>query len=149
MTHENNIILPSKITLANIYRPPRDKNSNASVDRFLAPFSEIFNRLSRENSTLITGGDFNLNLLQLNERDKFQEFFDLFVANGSFPQIMMPTRFSKKNATLIEQIFCRFSKFSYYDSSGILLSKISDHLPCFSVIKIKNKLKYKSKYIKI
>ena len=76
--------------------PTHGNNSNASIDNFLLPFSNILNTLTRENSTIITGGDFNINLLQINEREKIQEYFDLFVSNGSIPQITMPTRFSKK-----------------------------------------------------
>ena len=122
ITHKYNEELPNKITLANVYRPPRNNNSNVSIDRFLAPFSLIFNQLSRENSTLITGGDFNIDLLKINEREKIQEYFDLFVANGSIPQITMPTRFSKKNATLIDQIFCRNTKDSSHHISGIIVN---------------------------
>ena len=149
VSHKYNEALPNKITLANIYRPPRDNNSNISIDRFLEPFSDIFTMLSRESSTLITGGDFNLNLLKLTEREKIQEYFDLFVANGSIPQIMMPTRFSKKNATLIDQIFCRFSKYTSHNTSGIIVTKISDHLPCFLTINYKTNIRFKSKCIKI
>ena len=139
----------NKITLSNIYRPPRDNNSNSSIKEFLEPFSNIFKKLCNENSTLITGGDFNLNLLKLTEREIFQEYFDLFVSNGSVPQITMPTRFSKKNATLIDQIFCRFSKHTSHGTSGIIVTQISDHLPCFSIINYNNNIKIKTKYIKI
>ena len=72
ITHKQNEALSNRITLANVYRPPRDNNSNTSIDRFLQPFSTIFKKLSCENSTLITGGDFNLNLLKLTEREKFK-----------------------------------------------------------------------------
>ena len=149
VTQKHNVNLPNKITLANIYRPPRGNNSNASIDNFLTPFSKIFNTLSRENSTLITGGDFNINLLQLNEREKFQDYFDLFVSNGSVPQITMPTRFSKKSASLIDQIFVRFTRFSSQHSSGIIVTKLSDHLPCFSSINYTNNISKKTKYIKV
>ena len=46
-------------------------------------FSEIYNDLLKENSTVIRGGDFNVDLLKLPERDKYQEFFYLFVSNGA------------------------------------------------------------------
>ena len=134
-----NPLIPEKIILGNIYRPPRDNNSNASVDRFLEPFSAIIGTLQKENSTLIIGGDFNINLLRLNEREKFQQYYDLLVTQGLNPQITLPTRFSKKNATLIDQIFCRFSKNVSHNTSGILLRKISDHLPCFSTMNIHTK----------
>ena len=91
----------------------------------------------------------NINLLKINEREKFQEYFELFVSNGSVPQITMPTRFSKKSATLIDQIFCRFSKSSSQNSSGIIVTKLSDHLPCFSSINYTNNITVKSKYIKV
>ena len=123
-----------KIILGNIYRPPRDNNSNASIDRFLGPFSGIIDKLQKEKSTLIIGGDFNINLLKLNEREKFQEYYDLLASQNIFPQITLPTRFSKKNATLIDQIFCRLSANVSHSMSGILLRKISDHLPCFSTV---------------
>ena len=149
ITHKHNEPLPNKITLANVYRPGRQNNSNTSIDRFLKPFSKIFNLICKENSTIITGGDFNLNLLKLTEREKFQEYFDLFVSNGSVPQITLPTRFSAKNATLIDQIFCRFSKHTSRNTSGIIVTQISDHLPCFSVINYQSKIRLNSKYIKI
>ena len=103
ITHKHNEALPNKITLSNIYRPPRQNNSNASVDSFLNPFSNIFKLLCKENSTMITGGDFNLNLLKLTEREKFQEFFDLFVANGSFPQIAIGLKHNDVTASVKEQ----------------------------------------------
>ena len=61
----------------------------------------------------------------------------------------MPTRFSKKNATLIDQIFRRFSKHTSQNTSGIIVTQISDHLPCFSTINYQSKIRVKSKYIKI
>ena len=106
-------------------------------------------RLIKKDSTLIIGGDFNLNLLKLNEREKLQEYFDLFVANGAIPQITMPTRFSRRNDTLIDHIFCKFSKNSSIGTSGIIITKLSDHLPCFSIINLDNNIKSKTKYIKI
>ena len=139
VTHINKEKLSSKITLANIYRPPRDNYSDASIDKFLKPMTDIILKLIKENSTIITGGDFNIDLLLLTSKEKFQEYFDIFVSNGLLPQITLPTRFSKRRATLIDQIFCRFSKITSELKSGIVVTKISDHLPCFSTIKVKFK----------
>ena len=149
ITHCNNEKLNSKITLANVYRPPRDNYSDASITKFLKPYSEIHNKLTKENSTLITAGDFNINLLNLTSREKFQEYFDLFIGNGSLPLITHPTRFSKKKATLIDQIYCRFSKYSSHRTSGIIATKISDHLPCFSVMNFAMKDPPKPKFINV
>ena len=105
--------------------------------------------LTKENSTLITGGDFNINLLDLDNREKYQEYLDLLIGNGSLPLITHPTRFSKKRATLIDQIYCRFSKFSSPKTAGIIATKISDHLPCFSIINFATKDPPKPKFINI
>ena len=142
-------ILPNKIILGNVYRPPRDNYSDASIDRFLEPFSDILTSLQSENCALMICGDFNINLLRLNEREKFQQFFDIFATNNILPVITLPTRFSKKNATLIDQIFCRYSKFESYNTSGILMKKISDHLPCFTTINIQNKPLHHPKFVNI
>ena len=56
---------------------------------------------------------------------------------------------SKKKRNLIDQIFCKFSKHENRNKSGILLKKISDHLPCFTTINIKNKSEIQPKYVKI
>ena len=149
VTHCNNEKLNSKLTLCNIYRPPRENNSDASINKFLKPYSIIHKKLTRENSTLITAGDFNINLLNITSREKFQEYFDLFIGNGSLPLITHPTRFSKKKATLIDQIYCRFSKYSSHRTSGIIATKISDHLPCFSIMNFATKDPPKPKFINI
>ena len=39
-----NIPLINKITLSNIYRPPRQNNSNSSIDNFLQPFSTVLKK---------------------------------------------------------------------------------------------------------
>ena len=57
--------LLKKITLFNIYRPPRDNNSNRSIENFLEPMSTILEQLSHENSTLICCGDTNIDLLKI------------------------------------------------------------------------------------
>ena len=150
ITHIDKEKLTPKITLANIYRPPRDNYSDRSIDKFLKPMTDIILTLCKEKSTIITGGDFNIDLLMLTSKDKFQEYFDIFVSNGLLPQITLPTRFAKKRATLIDQIFCRFSKNTSELKSGIVVTKISDHLPCFSSIKVSFKANSKPpKFVKV
>ena len=63
------------------------------------------------------------------------------------PQITLPTRFSKKRATLIDQIFIRPTKKMTSNKSGIIVSKISDHLPCFSTINIPKLNKKTEKFV--
>ena len=140
--------LPKKLTLGNIYRPPRDNYSNQSLDNFLIPMAKIINAVKNENSVLLWSGDFNINLLQIEQREKFQEYFDLFTSSGLLPLITLPTRLSKKKGTLIDQIFCNIPASNTSTHCGQILSNISDHLPCFSSIDILKRKNDKPKFVK-
>ena len=144
--HEN---FSHKITICNFYRPPRDNYNDPSLDRFLTPFKPILFQLAKENSVLTICGDSNINLLRLENWTKCQEYFDLLTSQSAQPCITLPTRFTKHSATLIDHIFCREVAKMNVVKSGIIMTKISDHLPCFIVINIeKNKRNY-PKYINV
>ena len=67
-----------------------------------------------------------------------------------FPQISLPSRFSKKNASLLDQIFVKNSFLDRSVSSAILFNDISDHLGCISEIGyLNNKYKPVPKYVTI
>ena len=115
---------------------------------FLTPFALIIHKLSREKSDSIICGDFNIDLLKIKGRDLFVEFLDLFLSNGFMPKISLPTRFSKKKATIIDQIFCRISDFTTDSHSGIYVTETSDHLPILTCLYSMNMKQSKSqKYI--
>ena len=57
-----------KITLGNIYKPPKNNNSNTNITSFINEFSPVVHTLSHENFYSILAGDFNMDLLKLNER---------------------------------------------------------------------------------
>ena len=139
----------TKITICNIYRPPRDNYSNASLDKFLAPFEILIRKLTNQNSFLTLCGDSNINLLRLQTWKKCQNYFDFLLSNSFLPCITLPTRFSKHNATLIDHIFCKEKTDMRILKSGILMTKISDHLPCFTVIKTSNFTKKTPKFIMV
>ena len=127
--HEN---LKNKITLTNLYRPPKLNNCNTTIDQFLTEFHPLLHRLSSDNCDSVITGDFNIDLLKISERSKYQEYYDMLVASGFYPQIMLPTRFSKKNGTLIDQTFVKFTNTTNPSRSGIIMSGISDHLPHYT-----------------
>ena len=137
---ENQIInisgpsLTSTITICNVYRPPRNNDSNRVISNFLSEYSILVDQLSKSANECAIAGDFNINLLQLNERDIFNEYFDLMVGCGFFPHITLPTRFSKRSCTLIDQIFVKEKLNESSGTSVILFSNLSDHLPCISSI---------------
>ena len=57
------------ITIGNIYKPPQNNNNNANIERFIEEISPIINTLQKENKYAAIVGDFNINLLQINERE--------------------------------------------------------------------------------
>ena len=136
------------ITIGNIYKPPHNNNNNANIERFIEEISPIINTPQKENKYAAIVGDFNINLLQINEREKFEEFFDLMCTNNFFPKITLPTRSSKKSCTLIDQMFCKSPHLDHTNiSSSIIMSKISDHSPCLVKLEILNEKPKRPKYI--
>ena len=136
------------ITIGNIYKPPHNNKNNANIERFIEEISPIINTPQRESKYAGIVGDFNINILQINDRDKFEEFFDLMCTNICFPKITLPTRSSKKSCTLIDQIFCKSPNLDHTNiSSSIIMSKISDHFPCLVKLEILNDKPKRPKYI--
>ena len=78
--------------------------------------------------------NFNINLLKLNERELFSEFFDNLLTHGFLPKITFPTRFTRNNGTLIYNLFCKFSHTALDTKSGIFINKLSDHQSYFTNI---------------
>ena len=78
-------------------------------------------------------GDFNIDLLKVDNDDKTCEFFDILSAFGFRPLILQPTRVQTTNrgtsATLIDNIYVNdFEKFS---TGGNITASISDHFVQF------------------
>ena len=139
-----------KVTLCNIYRPPKRNDCNAILESFNSELRPIISSLANENSHCIFTGDFNIDLLKVNERIEYQEYFYLFVTNSFLPNIVLPTRLSRHNATLIDQIFSKTSSGSNENTSGILLSNMSDHLPYFCLLDILTKPAIRTpKYVRV
>ena len=75
------------ILLGNVYRPPRNNNDNDSIRRFNTESSSVLNILAKSNLNIIISGDFNINLLEINERECYGEFQDLMIMNELFSKI--------------------------------------------------------------
>ena len=72
------------------------------------------------------------------------------LSSSFFPQITLPSRFSKKSAALLDQIFVKNRFIDKNVNSVILCNDISDHMGCISEIGYLNS-KYKPvpKYVTI
>ncbi len=139
--------LQKPLHLCNIYRPPREGNEH--YKQFIQEFTPILIKIEKEKTESIITGDLNINLLKINEQELISEFFDTLTANSFYPKITMPTRFSNKQGTLIDNIFWKLTENSLNTTSGILIKKFSDHQPYFTFLHSLVNIEPPSKYIKI
>ena len=100
--------LSKSLTIGNIYRPPR--TNNEQINSFINEFSSAVVSLENSNRELIIAGDFNINLLKINENETYSNFFDTLTSHSLYPQITLPTRFTRTNGTLIDNFFCKLGK---------------------------------------
>ena len=137
------------LILGNIYKPPRNNNNNGNIDRFINEINPVLDTLNNKGIEIALAGDYNINLLQINERLKFSEFFDNMLSRSLYPKITFPTRIGTQSCTLIDNIYCKLTDKTVNTDAGIIFSNISDHFPNF--ISIKTKIKAKkttTKYVK-
>ena len=115
-----------KILIAVIYKPP-----NANNNLFIEKLTEIIT-ISKINSfdECILCGDFNYNLLEVENNNMVLNFLTSINAFSLFPLINKPTRIAEESATLLDNIFI-CNPLNY--KSGILSIDISDHLPVFLI----------------
>ena len=100
--------LKRNIILSNIYRPPR--NSNENISSFIDELWSIISSFDKRNLDIIIAGDFNINLLKLNGKELYNDYFDMLTSLSYFPKITLPTRLSGNCGSLIDNFFCRISQ---------------------------------------
>ena len=88
------------------------------------------------SKNLALAGDFSIDLLKVNTNEKFQEFYDFLTCNTLLPNMTLPTRMSKHNATLNDHIYSKTSNSLVAIEIGILTHKISDHMATFTAINL-------------
>lgn len=133
------------IKIGNIYRPPKGNNNHTSMDTFMHEFRPVIDNFVHQANNLILAGDFNIDLLKVNTNEKFQEFYDFITGNNLLPNITLPTRLSKRNATLIDNIFSKNSNSSAPIETGILVHKLSDHMASISAINFDTRSNHNNK----
>ena len=78
---------------------------NEQINAFITEFSSVAASLGDSNNELIIAGDFNINLLKIKENDVYSNFFDTLISHSLYPQITLPTRFTRTNGILIDNYF--------------------------------------------
>ena len=105
---------------------------------------------NHKKNNLILAGDYNINMLKINEQEHCSRFFDMLTSFSLFPpQITLPTRFTTCNGTLIDNFFCNLTKYILESTAGILIKKFSDHQPHFIIMDTTLKKKHLIKFIEI
>ena len=126
--------LANKVIVGNIYKPPRNNNDNNNIQQFINEITPILQSYDSRKNDIMLAGDYNINLLKINERQLFADFLELMMTHSFFPKITLPTRFSMHSCSLLDNIFCKLSPNTIKTSSGIIHTGISDHFPYFVCI---------------
>ena len=103
-----NVLTGEHFTLCEIYKPP-NTNISEFVDEF-GTFCEFFlDDKSFKGTSLILGGDFNVNLLRFGSNNIVSKFVDTVYASCLLLSIFLLTRVTKHSSTLIDNIFVNHS----------------------------------------
>ena len=129
----------SRIIVGNIYKPPRNNNNNANIECFINEIAPVLKILNDNGCDVALAGDYNINLLQLEERQKYCDFFDLMLSHSLYPKITFPTRIGTQSCTLIDNIYCKLSQNTLHSKAGVIFSHISDHFPYFVSLSLTGK----------
>jgi len=111
-----------------VYRPP-----NSISSHFIDNLQDLlFQSNNNSSNELIICGDFNVNLLNIENNQDAQYLITTLQSTSYIPVISKPTRITDNSATLIDNIFlnCPINFVS-----GVLTCDISDHFPIFIIRK--------------
>jgi hypothetical protein len=139
VTHQS---LPQPIIIGSVYRPPNALTE--AKQQFIHEFSQTPHHLQNTKYPTIVTGDFNLDLLTVNNNTTVSLFLNSIISTGHTPLITYPTRLTDHSCTLIDNIFCNKTN-AIEMKSGILTTQISDHQLYFTQLSLKTPTNTKKK----
>ena len=119
-----------KYLVSNVYRLPNELVQDVNI--FATEFSTYLSLIKNRKRISFICGDFNINLLSLDTRQHYNNFYDRVTAKSFFPKITLPTRIQNESYTLIDNIFSNDIEETMKSKSGILINDISDHQMIFT-----------------
>ena len=147
--------IQNKLTIANIYRPPRHNNQNALV-RLSNELKPIFSQLKKENTYTFVTCDLNINLLKVGTNQCVNSYFEFLCDMDFLPQITLPTRYATKSCSLNDNIYINPPEnLGILDGtkieSHVFLKQVgrADHQPCILAIDVELKKIHPPKFIKM
>ena len=138
----------NKILLSNIYRsltPSNNLTQNDHADLFIDHLGTHLHNLSLLNQDSYVFTDSNINLLKLNYSQSVALYLETIYSNGFLQKVGKATRIAGQSYSLIDHILTKSQ--NQGDSSGTILSDISDHFINFIAIptaKIKTKCEFRA-----
>ena len=137
--------MQNEVIIGNLYKPPRNNNDIANISAFIEEIEPILQDINSQNSEVFICGDFNTNILKINDEKYFADFLDTMLAYSFYPQITFRTRLNNTSgATLIDNIYCKLSSRLNETMSGIITDPMSGHFPyfmCMNITETKNNKK--------
>lgn len=135
------IKLSKNVLIAVIYRPP-----NKDIASFNKELDDLLSITKKEQKFMYIMGDFNINLLNVDNHTASADFLQCMYSYAFLPLINKPTRVTETSSTLIDNIFCNVAN-EMDIFKGILLTGISDHFPIFCV-NLNIACKVKAQYVR-
>ena len=134
----------TNLIVGEIYKPP-----NSSIIDFTENIESLLHILHRKKYLCYILGDFNINLLNIDNHNPTQSFLNCMLSYNYIPLINRPTRLTNHSATIIDNIFCNALEFicDKKSISGILYQQISDHFPVFYICNMFRKVPIKKTII--
>ena len=115
------------MTIGVIYRHP--VYIAHEIDEFGKTLANVLHKLNINKSKFCILGDFNIDLLQINQNNKVRKYANNLLAQSCKCAIDIPTRISGNSRTLLDHVYV--NDFEMNIVSGVGVYDISDHFPVF------------------
>ncbi len=125
--------LNKTVNIANIYKKHNDINE--CYKELIDELMPLLGSLKSNNNEAILAGNFNIDLLKLNNKMFLGKFFDMLTSKRFYPKITLPLKLSNNSATLIDNFLYKLTESTIETTTGILTKKVSDHQPYFIKLK--------------
>ena len=109
------------------------KHLNMKMNEFNDDYlNDLLGKLSKENQTIFSLGDFNINLLNYDINPPNNEYLESYSSNYFLPHIVQPSRVTTNSKILRDKILSNIAV--PYIISGNLKASVPDHIPQFLVV---------------